>query len=234
MITGLCAFPLLGDQPRKKTAIRAIIIIHANHTQAIHYAIILESLVFYAVSDYTPDGSTGNKKARCGPVCVYEARVKSGELTNDDFQKSVIQKLEQLHSELRGYEPPPPTTQSWNIFSKVRDEPEHIYRSMFNSIHMLTQPPPPRTHTKTPPRIVHPFQIYIPEAPREIRAMWDKQNYRSSASGIRTQDVPAICGFEPLSYRGHNLTYTILNMYSQTKAYFVLKVSSILLCFSHK
>ncbi|KAI0223292.1 AFG1-like ATPase [Lamellibrachia satsuma] len=67
--------------------------------------------------DHPLDGIS-SKKPVCGPVCVYEARVETGELKNDDYQKSVIKKLECLHNELKEYQPTPVVT-SWNIFSKL-------------------------------------------------------------------------------------------------------------------
>ncbi|KAK2179498.1 hypothetical protein NP493_484g00031 [Ridgeia piscesae] len=70
-----------------------------------------------ATFDHAPDGGT-RKRVVCGPVCVYETRVQAGELQNDEYQKSVIQQLEDLHNELKDYQPIQ-ATNSWNIFSKL-------------------------------------------------------------------------------------------------------------------
>ena len=42
-----------------------------------------------------------------GPEALYERRVKEGSLRADDFQRSVVKKLQKLHDKLENFVPPP-------------------------------------------------------------------------------------------------------------------------------
>nr|KMM68652.1 Afg1p [Coccidioides posadasii RMSCC 3488] len=45
--------------------------------------------------------------ATFGPIQEYDSRVEAGRLRDDDFQRAIIQHLQDLHEVLRGYKPPP-------------------------------------------------------------------------------------------------------------------------------
>jgi protein AFG1 len=59
------------------------------------------------------------------PAELYDARVKSGELNQDDFQRTVVAKLDALHQQLKSYHPPdiPKTVEYSNWFDKLRGHP---------------------------------------------------------------------------------------------------------------
>lgn len=42
-----------------------------------------------------------------GPLVRYDSLVEAGTLLNDDFQRVIVSKLQDLHDELEGYYPPP-------------------------------------------------------------------------------------------------------------------------------
>lgn len=53
----------------------------------------------------------------CGPLDHYSGLIRDGTLKEDEHQKTVLQKLDQLHKTLRGYSNTPTS-----FFSKVQRE----------------------------------------------------------------------------------------------------------------
>ncbi len=48
------------------------------------------------------------------PAEVYQSRIESGELTRDEHQAAVVERLQSLHSRVRPFRPPPPgQRRSW-------------------------------------------------------------------------------------------------------------------------
>ncbi|PMD19118.1 hypothetical protein NA56DRAFT_215343 [Hyaloscypha hepaticicola] len=84
-----------------------------------------------------------------GPIQEYEARVAAGRLRDDEHQRGIIESLQHLHDELRGYDAPPtvhPTIESLKPTSKsmfgrlfgnrpkeqkLKDIPENLPRGLY-------------------------------------------------------------------------------------------------------
>ncbi|RDW69450.1 hypothetical protein BP6252_08470 [Coleophoma cylindrospora] len=65
-----------------------------------------------------------------GPMQEYDARVASGRLRDDEHQRGIIQSLQHLHDELRGYTAPPivhPKLES------LQPEPQGVFGRLFGS-----------------------------------------------------------------------------------------------------
>lgn len=71
------------------------------------------------------------------PLGLYDERVKSGKLRNDEYQRGILTSMEHLHTKLRDYTPPdvvePDITACRSIFSKKTSSFSQMFESMFNS-----------------------------------------------------------------------------------------------------
>lgn len=69
------------------------------------------------------------------PLQMYDERVKSGRLRNDEYQRGILTSMEHLHSQLAAYTPPdvpePDITASRSIFGAKSSGLSNIFSSMF-------------------------------------------------------------------------------------------------------
>lgn len=80
-------------------------------------------MLFAATTLCATNNKNNNNDNFDSPLDLYKSRIESGELREDDYQQSIVQELQALHSKLQNYTPVPyecPAEQS--TFSKVGDQ----------------------------------------------------------------------------------------------------------------
>lgn len=69
------------------------------------------------------------------PLKLYDQRVKSGKLRNDEYQRGILTSMEHLHTELSTYKPPnvpePDITACRSIFTSKKSSISNIFKSLF-------------------------------------------------------------------------------------------------------
>jgi hypothetical protein len=72
-------------------------------------------------------GCVCQQRLYTSPAQLYDEQVKSGRLRNDDFQRSVVAKLDGLHNQLATYDPPdiPKVIEYSSWLDRLRGKPAH-------------------------------------------------------------------------------------------------------------